>query len=47
MVSGGFRHLIVVDEGEVTGLLSMRVIVRCWSDAGRKAAVGSGSRAGN
>jgi CBS domain-containing protein len=31
MVSGGFRHLIVVDGGEVAGLLSMRDIVRCWS----------------
>jgi CBS domain-containing protein len=34
MVAGGFRHLIVVDGGEVTGLLSMRDIVRCWSQAG-------------
>jgi CBS domain-containing protein len=33
MVSGGFRHLVVVDGGEVTGLLSMRDIVRCWSVA--------------
>ena len=33
MVSGGFRHLVVVDSGEVTGLLSMRDIVRCWSMA--------------
>ena len=31
MVSGGFRHLVVVDGGEVAGLLSMRDIVRCWS----------------
>lgn len=36
MVAGGFRHLIVVDEGEVTGLLSMRDIVRCWSGAARR-----------
>ena len=35
MVAGGFRHLIVVDEGEVSGLLSMRDIVRCWSGAGK------------
>jgi len=36
MVKGNFRHLIVVDGTEVTGLLSMRDIVRCWSgvDAG-------------
>jgi CBS domain-containing protein len=31
MVRGNFRHLIVVDGGEVTGLLSMRDIVRGWS----------------
>jgi CBS domain-containing protein len=33
MVNGNFRHLIVVDSGEVTGLLSMRDIVRCWASA--------------
>src|SRR5215471_14757195 len=33
MVSGGFRHLVVVDGGEVAGLLSMRDIVRVWSAA--------------
>jgi CBS domain-containing protein len=31
MVAGGFRHLVVVDGGDVAGLLSMRDIVRCWS----------------
>jgi CBS domain-containing protein len=31
MVRAGFRHLIVVDGSEVSGLLSMRDIVRCWS----------------
>jgi CBS domain-containing protein len=35
MVAGGFRHLVVVDQGEVAGLLSMRDIVRCWSGEGR------------
>ncbi|HEY2443092.1 MAG TPA: CBS domain-containing protein [Streptosporangiaceae bacterium] len=34
MVRGGFRHLIVVEGQEVTGLLSMRDIVRCWADVG-------------
>lgn len=38
MVSGGFRHLVVVDNGEVAGLLSMRDIVRCWSTVGVAAA---------
>jgi CBS domain-containing protein len=50
MVAGGFRHLVVVDQGEVAGLLSMRDIVRCWSGAasgsGQNAAVGSVARAG-
>ncbi len=31
MASGGFRHLVVIETGEVAGLLSMRDIVRCWS----------------
>jgi CBS domain-containing protein len=30
MVRGGFRHLIVVDGGDLIGVLSMRDIVRCW-----------------
>jgi CBS domain-containing protein len=34
MVRGGFRHLVVVDEGETIGILSMRDIVRCWTQAG-------------
>jgi CBS domain-containing protein len=34
MVRGGFRHLVVVDGGELTGILSMRDIVRCWTDDG-------------
>jgi CBS domain-containing protein len=31
MVRGNFRHLIVVDGGEVIGLLSMRDIVKGWT----------------
>jgi CBS domain-containing protein len=34
MVKGGFRHLVVVDGGELVGILSMRDIVRCWVSAG-------------
>src|SRR3712207_3956117 len=34
MVRGGFRHLVVVDGGEIVGVLSMRDIVRCWTQDG-------------
>lgn len=34
MVSGGFRHLVVVDGTELVGVLSMRDVVRRWSEAG-------------
>jgi len=34
MVRGGFRHLIVTDRGEIAGILSVRDIVRCWTDDG-------------
>ena len=34
MVRGGFRHLIVLDGAETVGILSVRDIVRCWTDDG-------------
>lgn len=34
MVRGGFRHLVVTDAGEVAGLLSMRDVVRVWTEDG-------------
>ena len=34
MVRGGFRHLVVIDGGETAGVLSVRDIVRCWTDDG-------------
>ncbi|HEX8102034.1 MAG TPA: CBS domain-containing protein [Solirubrobacteraceae bacterium] len=34
MVKGGFRHLVVVDGNETVGVLSVRDIVRCWTDDG-------------
>ena len=34
MAKGGFRHLVVVDGGELVGVLSMRDIVRCWVQEG-------------
>jgi signal-transduction protein with cAMP-binding, CBS, and nucleotidyltransferase domain len=34
MVRGGFRHLVVIEHGETVGILSVRDIVRCWTDDG-------------
>jgi CBS domain-containing protein len=34
MVRGGFRHLVVIDGGDIAGILSVRDIVRCWTTAG-------------
>jgi CBS domain-containing protein len=34
MVRGRFRHLVVVDGGQLIGVLSMRDIVRCWVSDG-------------
>src|SRR4051812_32294618 len=34
MVRGGFRHLIVCESGEIQGILSVRDVVRCWTDDG-------------
>jgi CBS domain-containing protein len=45
MVRGGFRHLVVVDGGETVGVLSMRDIVRCWTDDGATCDVPEGASA--
>jgi CBS domain-containing protein len=34
MVRGGFRHLLVIERGEAVGILSVRDVVRCWTDDG-------------
>ena len=34
MVRGGFRHLVVIESAEIAGILSVRDIVRCWTDDG-------------
>jgi len=34
MVKGSFRHLVVVEGAELIGILSMRDIVRCWTEDG-------------
>ncbi|EKX67030.1 CBS domain-containing protein [Streptomyces ipomoeae] len=33
MTHGGFRHLIVLDQGAPIGIVSVRDIIRCWSRA--------------
>ena len=34
MCRGNFRHLIVTEGGDVTGILSVRDVVRCWTNDG-------------
>jgi signal-transduction protein with cAMP-binding, CBS, and nucleotidyltransferase domain len=34
MARRGIRHLVVIESGEVTGVLSMRDIVRVWTSEG-------------
>lgn len=34
MVRGGFRHLIVLEQGDTVGILSVRDVVRCWTEDG-------------
>ncbi|MFZ0379882.1 MAG: CBS domain-containing protein [Solirubrobacteraceae bacterium] len=42
MVRGRFRHLVVVNGGELAGILSMRDIVRCWTGDGASCEVPAG-----
>jgi CBS domain-containing protein len=46
MVRGGFRHLVVVERGELRGILSMRDIVRVWTGDGASCDVPAGAAAG-
>jgi CBS domain-containing protein len=39
MVRAQFRHVVVLDGSEVVGILSMRDIVRCWTQSGATAAL--------
>ena len=41
MVRGGFRHLVVLDGDEVLGIISVRDIVRVWSQSGTRTDAGS------
>jgi CBS domain-containing protein len=41
MAKGGFRHLVVVEEGELAGIISMRDLIQVWrpGGAGRRSQV--------
>jgi CBS domain-containing protein len=45
MVRGGFRHLIVCESAEIIGILSVRDVVRCWTDDGAICDVPAGAGA--
>jgi CBS domain-containing protein len=36
MVRGGFRHLVVMQDDEVLGIISVRDILRVWTDGGHR-----------
>lgn len=42
MSKRGIRHLVVVDEGELVGMLSIRDIVRVWTSDGATSAMTPG-----
>jgi CBS domain-containing protein len=46
MVRGGFRHLIVVERGETVGIISVRDVVRCWTEEGATCPVPAGAAVG-
>ena len=39
MIRRSIRHLVVVEDGELVGVLSMRDIVRCWAGEGATSAM--------
>jgi CBS domain-containing protein len=46
MVRGGFRHLVVVERGDLLGVLSMRDIVRVWTGDGASCEMPAGATSG-
>jgi CBS domain-containing protein len=42
MSNGGFRHLIVLNEREPVGIVSVRDIIRCWAPVRRAPTVLTG-----
>jgi len=41
MVRGSFRHLIVLESAEIVGVLSVRDVIRCWTEDGASCEVPS------
>jgi CBS domain-containing protein len=39
MIRGGFRHLVVMEDDEVLGVISVRDIIRVWTDQHRMAVI--------
>jgi signal-transduction protein with cAMP-binding, CBS, and nucleotidyltransferase domain len=39
MAHGGFRHLIVLDDDQPVGVVSVRDIIRCWAPARQQVAL--------
>jgi CBS domain-containing protein len=39
MIRGGFRHLVVMESDDVLGVISVRDIIRVWTDQHRMVAV--------
>ncbi|MFH8365686.1 cyclic nucleotide-binding/CBS domain-containing protein [Streptomyces sp. NPDC018031] len=46
MSRGGFRHLVVIDEREPVGVVSVRDLIRCWLPLPRTAQQPVGAGAG-
>jgi CBS domain-containing protein len=46
MIRGGFRHLVVMENDDVQGVISVRDIIRVWTDQRRMAATSSGTSSG-
>ena len=46
MVRGGFRHLIVLEQGATVGILSVRDVVRRWTEDGAICPVPASAAAG-
>jgi CBS domain-containing protein len=36
MARGGFRHLVVVEDGELAGIISMRDLIEVWRPSARR-----------